>query len=150
MRQHHRYSAFSLVEVTLALGVAGFCLIALFALLPVGMQTNQHAIAQTAAVSILSAVVADMRATSAQFSIVVPDDASSASGTTTLYIYDDGRVAPSAADARYRLIVTFQANSAGPKAARFADLKITWPAAADPTTTTPAGSVETFAAFDHH
>ena len=95
-RQSHRSTAFSLVEVTLAIGVAGFCLIAVFALLPVGIQTNQHAIAQTAAVSIFSAVVADMRATSAQFGIAVPADASNASGSTTLYIDGEGRVVPSA------------------------------------------------------
>ncbi|HEV2841922.1 MAG TPA: hypothetical protein VGW39_11395 [Chthoniobacterales bacterium] len=31
---------FSLVEVTLALGVASVCLIAIFGLLPVGLRTN--------------------------------------------------------------------------------------------------------------
>ena len=56
-------AGFSLVEVTLALGVAAFCLIALLGLLPLGMQTNQSAVSQTAAASILSSVVADLRAT---------------------------------------------------------------------------------------
>src|SRR5438552_15177106 len=58
-----RAAGFSLVEVTLALGVAGFCLIAVFGLLPIGVQTNQRALSQTAATAILSSVVADMRAT---------------------------------------------------------------------------------------
>ncbi len=58
-----RMAAFSLIEVTLALGVAGFCLIAVFGLLPIGVQTNQRALSQTAATAILSSVVADMRAT---------------------------------------------------------------------------------------
>jgi uncharacterized protein (TIGR02598 family) len=35
-------SDFSLVEVTLALGIAAFCLIALFGLMPVGVQTNRN------------------------------------------------------------------------------------------------------------
>src|SRR5436190_7544166 len=63
-----RLRAFSLVEVTLALGVAGFCLIALFGLLPIGVQTNQRAISQTAATSILSNVIGDLRATPASSS----------------------------------------------------------------------------------
>jgi hypothetical protein len=59
----HSTAAFSLVEVTLALGVAAFCLIALFGLLPIGLKTDQSAIRQTTANGILSAIVADLRAT---------------------------------------------------------------------------------------
>src|SRR5881628_1534763 len=56
-------SGFSLVELTLALGLAGFCLIAVFGLMPVGVQTNRNATSQTAATNIMAAVVADLRAT---------------------------------------------------------------------------------------
>src|SRR5205809_8091855 len=56
-------SAFSLVEVTLALGIAAFCLIAVFGLMPVGIQTNRNMISQTAATSIISSVLADIRTT---------------------------------------------------------------------------------------
>ena len=55
--------AFSLVEVTLALGVAAFCLLAVFGLVPVGVQTNRNATSQTAATNIIALVVADLRAT---------------------------------------------------------------------------------------
>src|SRR5882724_4262002 len=58
-----RVPAFSLVEVTLALGVAAFCLIAVFGLMPVGVQTNRNATSQTAATNIMAAAVADLRAT---------------------------------------------------------------------------------------
>lgn len=58
---NNKLAAFSLVEVTLALGVAGFCLLAVFALLPIGVKTNQTSFSQTAAATILSDVVADMR-----------------------------------------------------------------------------------------
>ena len=67
--------AFSLVEVTLALGVAAFCLLAVFGLVPVGVQTNRNATSQTAAANIMAAVVGDLRSTpkanttSAQFGI---------------------------------------------------------------------------------
>ncbi|PYL54700.1 MAG: hypothetical protein DMF33_00490 [Verrucomicrobia bacterium] len=56
-------TAFSLVELTLALGIAAFCLITLFGLLPVGVQTNRNATSQTAATNILTDVIADIRAT---------------------------------------------------------------------------------------
>src|SRR5438874_9708713 len=58
-----RVHAFSLVEVTLALGVAAFCLLAVFGLMPIGVQTNRNATSQTAATNVMSAVIADMRAT---------------------------------------------------------------------------------------
>ena len=47
-------AAFSLVEVTLALGIAAFCLIAVFGLMPVGVQTNRNATSQTAATNIIA------------------------------------------------------------------------------------------------
>ena len=55
-------AAFSLVELTLAIGIAAFCLIAVFGLMPVGVQTNRNATSQTAATNILSSVVSDIRA----------------------------------------------------------------------------------------
>jgi Tfp pilus assembly protein PilV len=57
-----RVSAFSLVEVTLALGVAAFCLLAVFGLIPIGVQTNRNATSQTRATNIMAAVIADLRA----------------------------------------------------------------------------------------
>src|SRR3954465_15752369 len=56
-------AAFSLVEVTLALGIAAFCLIAVFGLVPIAVLTNRNATSQTAATSIMAAVVSDLRAT---------------------------------------------------------------------------------------
>src|SRR5438874_4482039 len=58
-----RVHAFSLVEVTLAIGVAAFCLLAVFGLVPIGVQTNRNATSQTAAANIMAAVIADLRAT---------------------------------------------------------------------------------------
>lgn len=55
-------NAFSLVELTLALGVAGFCLLALLGLLPTGVRTNQASVQQTTANDVASQVVADLRA----------------------------------------------------------------------------------------
>ena len=63
-----RFHAFSLVEVTLALGIAAFCLLAVFGLMPIGVQTNRNTTSQTAAANIMAAVVADLRATSKLYS----------------------------------------------------------------------------------
>src|SRR5712664_1471484 len=59
-----RVHAFSLVELTLALGIAAFCLIAVFGLVPIAVLTNRNATSQTVAKNIIAAVVADLRATS--------------------------------------------------------------------------------------
>jgi uncharacterized protein (TIGR02598 family) len=62
-RKFSRGLGFSLVEVTVALGVASLCLLAVFALLPIGVQTNRAAIGDTVASSILAGVTADLRST---------------------------------------------------------------------------------------
>jgi uncharacterized protein (TIGR02598 family) len=137
--------AFSLVEVTLALGIAAFCLIAIFGLMPVGVQTNRNTTSQTAATNIVAAVVADLRATptttntSSQFAITF--------GTNkTLFFDGTGQFTTTlGANSRYQLNITW--NSA-PSGLRYADLKVTWPAAA--ITANASGSMETFAAFDRN
>ena len=139
-------TAFSLVEVTLALGIAAFCLIAVFGLLPVGVQTNRNATSQSVATNIMTAVVSDLRATltttstSSQFAITFGTN-------TTLYFDGTGQFTTSLnTNSRYRLDVTW--SSSGWNGLRYADVKVTWPAAVNPTTTTPSGSTEMFAAFD--
>jgi len=152
-------AAFSLVEVTLAMGVAAFCLIAVFGLMPVGVQTNRNAISQTAATNILSSVVSDIRASpkgtgaSAQYGI------RRSKGNITTVCFDGQGVStppqPSNApcpggNSRYRLYVRIYPISAQlPYLASYAYLKVVWPAAVDPLSPTipPSGSVETVATF---
>jgi uncharacterized protein (TIGR02598 family) len=136
-------TAFSLVEVTLALGVAAFCLIAVFGLVPVGVQTNRNATSQTAATSIVAAAVADLRATptstdtSTQFGI-------SFGTNRTLYFDSAGQFSTSLGpNSRYQLNVTW--NGSPPTGMQYADLKVTWPAAA--TQANASGAIEIFAAF---
>src|SRR5438874_6748048 len=102
-----RVHAFSLVELTLALGVAAFCLLAVFGLMPLGVQTNRNATSQTAATNIVAAVVADLRGTpktattSTQFGITFGTNA-------TLYFDSSGQFTASlGANSRYRLNVTW-------------------------------------------
>ena len=100
-------AAFSLVEVTLALGIAAFCLIAVFGLVPVAVLTNRNATSQTAATNIMTAVVADLRATpatnttSSQFGITF--------GTPeTLYFDGSGQFTTSlSTNSRYQLNITW-------------------------------------------
>jgi type II secretory pathway pseudopilin PulG len=150
--------AFSLVEVTLALGIAAFCLIAIFGLMPVGVQTNRNATSQTAATSIIAAVVADLRttpkalATSSQYVITF--------GTgKTLYFDNQGQASCDAAgllktdcsspwtpplQTRYQLNISFPQTGG----LTYADVKVAWPAAT--TLANASGSVEMFAAFDRN
>ena len=136
--------AFSLVELTVAMGVAAFCLMALLALLPVGVQTNRNATSQTAATNVIAAVVADLRAvpifntSSTEFGITFGTN-------TTLYFDGTGQFRSSLGpNSRYQLNVTWY----GTTGLRYADLKVPWPAAA--TAANANGSVETLAAFDRN
>jgi len=160
-----RPHAFSLVEVTLALGVAAFCLIAVFGLLPVGLQTNRNATSQTAATNIIAFVVADLRAnynpTPGKW--LSPLLCITLGNATTLYFDSQNRCSGNLAGStnpcgggfppssvlqtRYRLTITFPTSTGN---LTYADLKVTWPAGVDPAITTPSGSVEMFAAFDRN
>ena len=53
---------FSLVEITVALGVAAFCLLSVFGLLATGLQTQRSSVQQTTATQVLSIFAADLRA----------------------------------------------------------------------------------------
>ena len=156
-RQRRR--GFSLVEVTLALGVAAISLLAVFALLPVGLQTSYRATEQTAASDIMADIIADLRATaptsppgdsaiSAQFGINVPGNSGGAGSAATLYFDTQAELLPSATGARYRLMVAFPSNGGGSRTATFVHLKMTWPALADPARA--AGSAETLVALDRN
>jgi uncharacterized protein (TIGR02598 family) len=139
-------SAFSLVELTLALGISALCLITVFALVPIAVLTNRNATSQTAATNIMAAVAADLRATlkssntSAQFAITF--------GTAkALYFDGSGQFSTSLqSGSRYQLNVTWP--SSGWTGLQYADVKVTWPAVA--TSANASGSTEMIAAFDRN
>src|SRR5690349_17611404 len=69
--------AFSVVELTLALGIAALCLVTVFALVPIAVVTNRNATSQTIATNIAALAVADLRAAKAaspMLGISVPTD----------------------------------------------------------------------------
>ena len=138
-------AAFSLVEVTLALGIAALSLVAVLGLVPVAALTNRNATSQTAATNVIASVIADMRATTSSTS---PQYGITFGTAKTLYFDAAGQFAISlGANSRYRVSITFPSSPSG---LSYADVKATWPAPVDPATTIPSGSVEIFAAFDRN
>jgi uncharacterized protein (TIGR02598 family) len=155
-------NGFSLIEVTLALGVAAISLITIFGLLAAGLQTNHTAIEQTASSDILAAVAADLRATpkttpaggaviSSQFAIGIPaNPVGSIITSPPLYFNAQGQSSTSMdSSSRYRLIVTFLPNGTGTRTATFVDLRMSWPAAASPTSAN-TDAIETFIGLDRN
>ena len=133
--------AFSLVEVTIALGVASFCLVITFALLPVGMTTNRDSVEQTLAASLSSSIVADLRGTpntggatnsSPRYGILFPV-AGAAPQSTSIFLNTDGStnslpVVNGAPLFRATITVGTPATGRGAATGR---VWITWPALAD-------------------
>ena len=156
MKAHARSTAgFSLVEVTLALGVAAFCLIAVFGLMAVGLMTQQASVRQTTANAIISQIAADLGAAtrlppgqqSKQFSLT--GHWAAAASPDQLYFMTDGtfitgstnqQTAPT--NAVFRATVTYLKPPT--ETTSLADITVNWPAQA----TVPTGSVETFAAIN--
>jgi Tfp pilus assembly protein PilV len=155
-------SGFSLVEITLAIGVAAFCLLTVLGLLAVGLQTQQASIQQTTANQILSQVAASLRAAvryppGLAQQLQDPDKTLhghwlQAGTPDTLYYTNEGiqtgGISPGAppADAVFRLTLTYLLPPTDTTS--MANIEVTWPAQVDPTTGTPAGKVQTFIAVN--
>ena len=158
-------SGFSLAEVALALGLAAFCLVALFGLLPVGLSSNQASIGQTTAASVARGIVADLRVPqqsghSPYYQIPLPTTPRS----YTVFLRQDGspasNSAASALDAdadatqnpKYRATVSFYPPATGARTTTAARVLITWPALADSKASNPpskyTGSSEVVTAFN--
>jgi uncharacterized protein (TIGR02598 family) len=155
-----RTAGFSLVEVTLALGVAAFCLIVLVGLLPAGLKTQQASAQQTIANEITSEILGDLRA-----DIRLPPGQASHEGDSgfglhghwaqmyapdTLYFDQQGNwlqlngSPPAAATFRSKITYLFPPNAS----TAVANILVSWPAQVDPATVRPAGSVQTFIAVN--
>lgn len=162
MRAYHaRHAGFSLVEVTLALGVASFSLLAIFAIVPVSVKINQASTRQTVANAIISQIAEDLLAAarlppgqvSKQFSL---DPNKGIKGnwdpTPQCVFFDyDGRptgtnqcTAPPS-NAPYRVTLTYRQPPVDTTS--LADVKVTWPAAQSDVSKV-AGSVEMFIAIN--
>ena len=138
-------TAFSLVEVTIALGVIAVGLIAVFGLLPIGVNSNQASIQQTATSAILTAISEDLRATpktenrSFLFKIRIPEG-------DTLYFKESGTV-DVPGNSRYRASVSFTPSSN--RLATTGRILLAWPAQQDDTSNAK-GTIEAFVALDRN
>ena len=155
--------AFTLVEVTLALGIAVFCLVVIFGLLNVGINTGSASVEQTNATDILSAVAADLRAAptpsiDSSGNPVAPTSASPVYGLTpptngsgnvnsSLYLDATGQKVASAATARYQLNIWMTAGASATRDPTLVRLMVSWPPA---DSAVKAGSVETLVALDRN
>ena len=159
-------AAFSLVEVTLALGVAAICLLALLALLPVASKTQQSSIQQTTANQIISQLNAVLRADVAlppgQANKVCPDPPDpnqpcnwgalhghwlQVAAPDTIYFTNEGLPTGGLngsppADAVFRTKITYRFPPSDTTS--LADIAVSWPAPVDPANGgVPAGYVIT-------
>jgi type II secretory pathway pseudopilin PulG len=160
-----RTAGFSLVEVTLALGVAALCLLVLLGLLPAGTKTQQNSIQQTTANQILSQICAflraDVRLPPGLYKQVCPDPPDPddpchwdelhghwlnvAQPPDTLYFTNAGKQAGNLnasppPDAVFRAKITY--NPVPPTGnTSVANVVVSWPAPVDPDNGVPAGSV---------
>lgn len=152
---HSSLSAFSLVEVTLALGIAAFALLSIFGLLPIGMSSNQASVEQTIATNIVTGIMADLRETPTVSAIAGNAALNSQSPkyhldvtlpSHTFFLDQSGARQTSAATARYKAILTLTVPQTGTRTATYGTLKIGWPAEA----ATSLGSVTTCVALDRN
>lgn len=129
-------NAFTLVEVTMAIGIGAFCWLAILALLPVGLSSHHTAVEQTAASNILSALVSDLAATrpgatSTIYHLPIPQPGATPT-TTSLYFDSSGQSITSAAKARHRLTLVLTPPPLNSRSAIIASARISWPATAAP------------------
>jgi type II secretory pathway pseudopilin PulG len=158
-------AGFTLVEVTMALGIAAVCLIPLIGLLPTSLKTQQSSINQTTANQIISQISsflrADVRLPPGQTSKACPDppdpnelcDWSNLNGhwrnvatPDTMYFTNEakptGTVTQSEnvpADAVFRAKITYMTPPT--QTTSLASIRVTWPAAINPDSGVPMGSV---------
>ena len=167
-----RTAGFSLVEVTLALGVAAFCLLVLLGLLPTGLKTQQSGIQQTTANQIISQLSsflrADVRLPPGQTSKACPDDPPDAdcdlsnlnghwqnvATPDTMYFTNEAKPTGTVtqpnnvpANAVFRAKIAYMAPPT--QTTSLASIRFTCPAAVDPDNGgVPAGSVTTLLAVN--
>lgn len=150
-----RQRAFSLVEVTIALGVAGFCLLAIVGLLQSGLTSERSTVDQTFATGVLADIYDDLRATpsGSNVSSDLKIDLSGSQGTPQVLFFSGtgyptgAKGSAATSDSRFRAGVQVDpiTNSLGTNAVR-ARIFVSWPAATDPSASgwpqKQSGSVE--------
>ncbi len=137
-------SAFSLIEVVIALAITSFCLVILLAILPVSVTTIKNASEETAGINVISTIVSDLKSTPAatsvspNYQLAVPTTVSGGN-QQVIYIDQAGAVLPGAnsSGVRYKVTVTMASPTLQNTIKGVAT--VSWPAlAATPTDTVEA------------
>jgi len=158
----HKTAAFSLVEITLALGVAAFCLITVLGLLPTSLKTQQAGIQQTTANQIISQIFTDLRA-----DLLLPPGLASHETDggfqpplhghwlyqltpDTLYFTQEGKPVNNGEDvAVFRATIAYYSPPMEGYTTSLASITVSWPSEVDPAQGgVPAGSVTRFLAVN--
>jgi len=139
--RHIGKAGFSLVEVSLAIGVASFSLISMVALLPVGLSNAQSATTQTGAVNVIAAIAADIRTTQSA-ATASPRFQINPTTTGTLYFNGAGNNVTAAQSPLYKAVIQQIQPPAGASSINgtMDHITLTWPALAP--TSNFMGSVE--------
>lgn len=156
----NKRAGFSLVEVTVALGLAAFCLTTLMGLIPAGLRSNQCADERYVASEVATQLISDLANTPIGTiqqvdNLTIPTAGSAANATSQEIFYSPMADAQGnhfanarTQDSRYLVSVSIQAPDANQMAATNVHIRITWPAAANPNL--PAGSLEVFTALNRN
>lgn len=126
-------NGFTLVEVTLALGLVTFCLLAIFSLLPAGLHSAQASTEEAGATALLSQIAAQIRATktnaSGQFVLGAPLAGTFSYGSSEVFTNSYSMAGtPGAAFPRYLVRVQLQAPTSALSSGT-ALISLAWPAA---------------------
>lgn len=102
--------AFSLVEVTLALGIISFALVAVMGLIPTGLNTQRQAVDQSFGVQGLNDVAQALQgvyiSTNGSTNFPAPlESLSFAAGTASLTIYEDGSLTNTSSPPRAQVFI---------------------------------------------
>lgn len=154
----HR-SAFSLVEVVLALGVVSFAIVAILGILPTGLQTGKSSQDETRATQLAQSVLATMASQApTQFNNVqlelndgspVQFDLSGSEPKPPFYADNDGKMIGAPAGASYKIAVTTNGAPPGfdPGNANQVTVRVSWPANAPPAAQTSRDYVRIISKF---
>jgi uncharacterized protein (TIGR02598 family) len=166
-------AAFSLVELTIALGVISFCLLTIIGLLAIGINSTHSSTTQTAATNLLTAVTSDLEAVpnitpaytpaaakgtvakpagtslpavngSPMFNLTIPVGGSTTTTTQILYVGENGLTNTVAGSVYQVNIWITPANTTHQET--YARILISWPAAAP--YTSAQGYVENIVAIN--
>ena len=155
-------SAFSLVEVVIAIGVFAFCLLTLIALVPVGLTDNRTSHDRMIVADLCTSLESDLRSTVSTGTVSpinnvkfpTPSATASVSATTVLYdVYVAGSptvtfstTKSSTSQYCFTIVLTSAPTNTYPRSPVVANIQATWPAGASPAAA--AGAVSTSVAID--